>query len=264
MLWLLCFVQFCGERPEIQGHLRKLQAIFKRCLSDRDELIQESASRGLGLIYEKGNRELKDDLVRDLIGSFSSDRADTSMSGTITDDTQLFEEGFLPTGEGQSVSTYKDIMNLASEVGDSSLVYRFMNLASSDALWSSRAAFGKFGLSSVLSESSIDGYLSNNPKLYPKLFRYRFDPTTKVRISMNVIWNALVKDTNATVNAHFALIMEDLLTNILGKEWRTRQSCCSALADLVQGQELPKVRCRLLPLNLLLFAKSLVPDQSLP
>lgn len=193
-------------------------------------------------MYEKGSRDLKDDLVRDLVGSFSSDRADTSMSGTVTEDTQLFEPGSLPTGEGQSVSTYKDIMSLASEVGDSSLVYRFMNLASSDALWSSRAAFGRFGLSSVLSDSSVDGYLANNPKLYPKLFRYRFDPTPKVANAMDEIWKALVRDPTGTVDKHFSAIMDDLLANILGKEWRVRQACCKALADLVQGRELEKVR----------------------
>lgn len=242
MLWLLCFIQFCGDRDEIQSRLRKLQAIFKRCLSDRDELIQESASRGLGLIYERGSRTLKDDLVRDLVGSFSSDRTDASMAGTVTEDTQLFEPGSLPTGEGQSVSTYKDIMSLASEVGDSSLVYRFMNLASSDALWSSRAAFGRFGLSNVLSDSSVDGYLANNPKLYPKLYRYRFDPTPKVRIAMNDIWTALVKDPTTTVEKHFEAIIDDLLISILGREWRVRQASCAALSDLVQGRELQKVR----------------------
>src|SRR5438045_3687391 len=77
-------------------------------------------------------------------------------------------------------------MSLAAEVGDPSLVYRFMSLASSSAIWSSRAAFGRFGLQNVLSDSSVDGYLAENPKLYPKLFRYRFDPNLTVQKSMNV------------------------------------------------------------------------------
>ncbi len=190
VIWLLCLVQFCGSQKAVQDNLTRCQTAFKRCLSDRDELIQETASRGLGLVYEKGDRGLKDDLVRDLVSSFSSDRQ-SQLAGSVSADTQLFEPGALPTGDG-SVSTYKDIMNLASEVGDSSLVYRFMSMASSNAIWSSRAAFGRFGLSSVLSDSSVDGYLANNPKLYPKLFRYRFDPNGGVQKSMNEIWNALV------------------------------------------------------------------------
>jgi len=112
VIWLLCFIQFCSDRPEIQDRLRKFQAAFKRCLSDRDDLVQEAASRGLGLVYEKGDREIQDDLVRDLVGSFSTDRA--NIAGTVSEDTQLFEAGALPTGEGQSVTTYK--VNLARSV----------------------------------------------------------------------------------------------------------------------------------------------------
>ena len=238
VMWLLCLVQFCGEEPQIQNQLPKCQVAFKRCLSDRDELVQETASRGLGLVYEKGDRRLKDDLVRDLVSSFSSDRQ-SQLAGNVSADTQLFEPGALPTGDG-SVSTYKDIMSLASEVGDSSLVYKFMSMASSNAIWSSRAAFGRFGLSSVLSDSSVDGYLSHNPKLYPKLFRYKFDPNSGVQRAMNDIWNALVKDSTATIDKYFDDIMEDLLSSILGKEWRVRQASCAAIADLVSGRSLEK------------------------
>ncbi|KAK5110807.1 hypothetical protein LTR62_005518 [Meristemomyces frigidus] len=239
VIWLLCLVQFSGHQSEVQERLGKCQIAFKRCLGDRDELVQESASRGLGLIYEKGDRRLKDDLVRDLVSSFSSDRS-SQLAGNVSADTQLFEPGALPTGEGSSVSTYKDIMSLASEVGDSSLVYKFMSMASSNAIWSSRAAFGRFGLSNVLSDSSVDGYLATNPKLYPKLFRYRFDPNSGVQRSMNDIWTALVKDSTATIDQHFDAIMDDLLVSILGKEWRTRQACCAAIADLVQGRSLDR------------------------
>jgi proteasome component ECM29 len=234
VIWLLCLVQFCGHLKEVREQLRACQAAFKHCLSDRDELVQEASSRGLGLVYEKGDRDLKDDLVRDLVGSFSDNKA--QLAGNVTDETQLFEPGALPTGDG-SVTTYKDILSLASEVGDASLVYRFMSLAANNAIWSSRAAFGRFGLSSVFSDSSVDGYLAENPKMYPKLYRYRFDPNPNVQRSMNDIWNALVKDSSATIEKHFDAIMDDLLENILTKEWRVRQASCAAIADLVQGRQ---------------------------
>lgn len=172
VIWLLCLLQYCGHNPEMQGYLGQCQLAFKSCLSDRDEVVQEAASRGLGLVYEKGDRELKDDLVRDLVGSFSDNKS--KMAGTVSEDTQLFEPGALPTGDGKSITTYKDIMSLAAEVGDSSLVYRFMSMASNNSIWSSRAAFGRFGLSNIFSDSSVDGYLAQNPKLYPKLYRYRY------------------------------------------------------------------------------------------
>jgi proteasome component ECM29 len=171
VIWLLCLLQYCGHKAEFQSYLGQCQVAFKSCLSDRDEVVQEAASRGLGLVYEKGDRQLKDDLVRDLVGSFSDNKS--KITGNVTEDTQLFEPGALPTGDG-SITTYKDILNLATDVGDSSLVYRFMSMASHNSIWSSRAAFGRFGLSNIFSDSSVDGYLAENPKLYPKLYRYRY------------------------------------------------------------------------------------------
>ena len=140
-------------------------------------LVQEAAANGLCLVYGMANRDLKDDLVRDLIASFSENKS--SLAGTVSEDTQLFDEGDLPTKDGSELSTYGDILNLASEVGDPSLVYRFMSMASNSAIWSSRAAFGKFGLSQILSDSSADGYLAQNPKLFPALYRYMFDPNSQ-------------------------------------------------------------------------------------
>ncbi|KAL9603353.1 MAG: hypothetical protein Q9219_001215 [cf. Caloplaca sp. 3 TL-2023] len=236
-IWLLCLVQFCGHLPEIQERLRDCQVAFKGFMMDRDSLNQETASRGLSLVYEKGDRQLKDDLIRDLVGSFTGSTVD--MSGTVSGETQLFEPGALPTGDG-SITTYKDIMSLAAEVGNPSLVYKFMSLAANNAIWSSRAAFGRFGLSNIFSDSSVDGYLAQNPKLYPALFRYRFDPNTNVRNSMNDIWTALVREPTKTIDQHFDTIMRDLLKNILGKEWRTRQACCAAIADLVQSRPAAK------------------------
>ncbi|KAL9098599.1 MAG: hypothetical protein Q9163_005773 [Psora crenata] len=233
VIWLLCLVQYCGHHAEAQSRLRGFQVAFRGFLADRDSLNQESASRGLTMVYSKGDSSLKDDLVRDLIGSFTG--KSSGLAGTVSGDTELFDARALPTGDG-SITTYKDILSLASEVGDSSLVYRFMSLASHNAIWSSRAAFGRFGLSNILRDASTDGYLAQNPKLYPALFRYRFDPNSNVRAAMNDIWAALVKDSTAVINAHFDSIIKDLLKSILGKEWRTRQASCAAIADLIQGR----------------------------
>jgi proteasome component ECM29 len=240
VIWLLCLVQFCGHLPEVQGQLRTCQAAFGNSLSERDDLVQEAASRGLGLVYEKGDRGLRDDLVRDLMKSFSSDKSNLG-GGNVDEETTLFDPGALRTGDGDnSITTYKDILSLASEIGNPGLVYQFMSLAANNAVWSNRAAFANSGLKSILSDSSVGGYLSENPKLYTKLFRYRFDPNTNVQRSMSDIWNSLVKDSSATIEKYFDPIMNDLLANILTKEWRVRQACCEAISDLVQGRQLTK------------------------
>ncbi|KAK0730989.1 proteasome stabiliser-domain-containing protein [Lasiosphaeris hirsuta] len=229
-IWLFCVIQHCSHLEEIQSRLRECQAAFMRLLSARDELVQETASRGLALAYEKGDPELKDELVRDLVASFTGSGPQLK----VDDETELFEAGALPTGEGKSITSYKDIVSLANEVGDQSLVYKLMSMATNAATWSTRSAFGRFGLSNILSESEID------PKLYPKLYRYRFDPNKNVQKSMNDIWKALVKDSSAVLETHFDAIMTDLLKSILGKEWRVREASCAALSDLVSGRPFAK------------------------
>ena len=228
-IWLFSLIQHGSHLPEVQSQLRACQVAFMRLLSARDELVQETASRGLALVYEKGDPSLKGDLVKDLVSSFTG----AGPKLEVDEETELFEAGALPTGEGnKSVTSYKDIVNLANEVGDQTLIYKFMSLAANAATWSTRSAFGRFGLSSILSdsESTVD------PKLYPKLFRYRFDPNPNVQRSMNDIWKALVKDSSATIEAHFDAIMQDLLKSVLGKEWRVREASAAAIADLVQGR----------------------------
>ncbi|KAJ5347733.1 uncharacterized protein N7506_000986 [Penicillium brevicompactum] len=235
-IWLLSLVKNCGHMQEMQERLRKCQATFSSLLGNRDEVVQETGAHGLSLVYEIGDQSLKDDLVRDLVDSFTATGPNLG-GGKVEADTQLFEPGALPTGEGNSVNTYKDIMNLAAEAGDPTLVYRFMSLASNNAIWTNRAAFGRFGISSIFSDSSVDGYLAKNPKIYPKLFRYRFDPNPNVQRSMNTIWQALVKDPTVVIDTHFDEIMQDLLRSILaGREWRVRQASCAAVADLIQGR----------------------------
>ncbi|KAF2969270.1 hypothetical protein GQX73_g4301 [Xylaria multiplex] len=226
-IWLFCVIQYCSSLPDIQSRLRDCQVAFMRLLTARDELVQETASRGLALVYEKGDASLKGDLVKDLVGSFTGTKTQLKVDG----DTELFDAGALPTGEGKSITSYKDIINLANEVGDQSLIYKFMALATNAATWTARSAFGRFGLSTILSDADLD------PKIYPKLYRYRFDPNHNVRRSMDDIWKAIVKDQTITIDAHFDAIMTDLLKSILdGREWRVREASCAAIADLISGQ----------------------------
>ncbi|KAK0748387.1 proteasome stabiliser-domain-containing protein [Apiosordaria backusii] len=229
-IWLFCLIQRCSHLEEVQSRLRLCQVAFMRLLSARDELVQETASRGLALVYEKGDAGLKSDLTKDLVASFTGSGPQIK----VEEETELFEAGALPTGDGKSITSYKDIVSLANEVGDPSLVYKFMSLATNAATWSTRSAFGRFGLSNILSNSEVD------PKLYPKLYRYRFDPNTNVQRSMNDIWKALVQDPNVVLETQFDNIMTDLLKSILGREWRVREASCSAIAELISGRPFPK------------------------
>lgn len=247
-IWLLSIVQYLGHLPLIKTYAGDIHVAFMRFLADRTELVQESASRGLSIIYEHGDNELKETLVKGLFKSFTDSKASSSLgAGTVDLETQLFEEDVLKTNDG-SVSTYKDVLNLAADVGDPSLVYKFMSLAKSNALWSTRRGMA-FGLGSILSKSSLDDMLAKNEKLnarlIPKLYRYRFDPNSQVSKSMNDIWIALVKDSLKTVRENFNIILDEVLKGMGSKEWRVRQASAAALNELLQTQSLEQYESRL-------------------
>lgn len=247
-IWLLSIVQYLGHMPLVQNRAAEIHVAFMRFLADRNELVQESASRGLSIVYELGDNDLKETLVKGLLKSFTDSKASAALSaGTVDLDTELFDNNVLRTDDG-SVSTYKDVLNLAADVGDPSLVYKFMSLAKSNALWSTRRGMA-FGLGSILSKSSLDEMLAKNEtlnaRLIPKLYRYRFDPNTQVSKSMNDIWSALVRDTPKTVRSNFDIILAEILKGMGNKEWRVRQASAAALNELLQTQLLEQYESRL-------------------
>lgn len=236
-LWLLSLLQYCGHLPATKSRLEYIHVAFMRFLPEHDDLLQESASRGLSMVYEMGDASIKETLVRSLVTSFTADTKKAN-SGAVSEDTQLFEPGVLNTGDG-SVSTYKDILNLASDIGDPSLIYRFMSLAAHSSLWSSRKG-AAFGLGSILSKANLDELFENNQRmsktLIPKLYRYKFDSNPSVQRAMQGIWDALVKDKTAAINDNFDDILDELLKGMGEKEWRVRQASAAALSDLLQGK----------------------------
>lgn len=247
-IWLLSLVQYLSDEAEIKENASRIHVAFMRFLADRDELVQELASRGLSIIYELGDAELKETLVKGLFKSFTdSETTNNLTSGTVDLETQLFDPDVLKTHDG-SVSTYKDVLNLAQDVGDPGLVYKFMSLAKSNALWSSRRGMA-FGLGSIMAKSSLDDMLLSNKnlskRLIPKLYRYRFDPIFAVSKSMTDIWTALIKDGPKTIRDNFEIILNEILKNMGNKEWRVRQASAAALANLLQTQPLEQYESRL-------------------
>jgi proteasome component ECM29 len=56
---------------------------------DQTELLQETAARGLTMVYESGDKETKDDLIRSLASSFTGDKTRT-LTGNVSADTEPF------------------------------------------------------------------------------------------------------------------------------------------------------------------------------
>ena len=68
------------------------------------------------------------------------------------------------------------------------------------------------------------------------LYRYQFDPNTAIRVQMTNIWKVLVAEPVKTIDKYFPEIIKDLLANITTSQWRVREGCCGALADVLRGR----------------------------
>uniref|UniRef100_A0A8C3CD18 Ecm29 proteasome adaptor and scaffold n=1 Tax=Cairina moschata TaxID=8855 RepID=A0A8C3CD18_CAIMO len=188
-IWLLSMVKKLSTHKAIKSHLKDIQSAFVSILSDSDELSQDVASKGLGLIYELGSEQDQQELVTTLVDTLmTGKRAKHEMTG----ETVVFQGGLSKTPDGQGLSTYKELCSLASDLNQPDLVYKFMNLANHHAMWNSRkgAAFG-FNVIAAKAGEQLAPFL---PQLLPRLYRYQFDPNLGIRQAMTSIWNALVTD----------------------------------------------------------------------
>ncbi|KAG7272777.1 hypothetical protein CRUP_036837, partial [Coryphaenoides rupestris] len=231
-IWLLSLVKKLGNHKEIKSHLKEIQTAFISILSDPDELSQDVASKGLGLVYEMGGEADQQELVSTLV--------ETLMTGkrakhAVSDDTEVFQgEALGKAPDGQGLSTYKELCSLASDLNQPDLVYKFMNLANHHAMWNSRkgAAFG-FNIIATKAGEQLAPFL---PQLVPRLYRYQFDPNMAIRQAMTSIWDALVTD-KTLVDKYLKEILQDVISNLTNTTWRVRESSCLALSDLVRGRQ---------------------------
>ncbi|PSN33838.1 Proteasome-associated protein ECM29 [Blattella germanica] len=230
-IWLLALLKYCPNWEPVQQKLSAIQAYFMDLLSENNDIVQDVASKGLGLVYECGDAERRNGLVSELLETLTTGRRTVAM---VTDDTKLFEDdslGKAPTGG--NLSTYKELCSLASDLNKPDLVYKFMQLANHNTIWNSKkgAAFG-FSTIATLAGEQLSQHL---PKIIPRLYRYQFDPTPKIQNSMTRIWHALVPESQKTIDLYHKEILTDLITNLTAREWRVRMSCCLALVDFLQG-----------------------------
>ena len=55
---------------------------------------------------------------------------------------------------------------------------------------------------------------------------------------MASIWSALVPETTKTVDKYLAEILTELQREVTSSQWRVRESCCTAIMEVVRGRTL--------------------------
>lgn len=175
-LWLLAVVKACSSRDPVISKKRTIQMAFTHLLSEDNELVQDVASRGLGIIFSMSSESDQAELSNLLLEQLTD--GNKGKVRKVDEDSVIFEEGVLgkaPTGA--NLSTYKELCGLATDLNQPEIIYSFMQLANSNASWNSRlgAAFGLQSISGV-AKVKMQPYLS---KIVPRLFRCK-------RIYLNV------------------------------------------------------------------------------
>jgi len=96
------------------------------------------------------------------------------------------------------------------------------------------------GFSVIMSQARND-LLPHLPTLIPKLYRFQFDPNVKVNTAMKQVWKSLVANPKEAVDKYFDVIIVELINGLGDRMWRTRESSCSALADLLHGRKISQL-----------------------
>jgi len=234
-LWLLALVKHCMSQAAVQAKLLDIQGAFMGLLGDNNDLVQDAASKGIGIVYEACTEDQRDGMVNNLLDTLLGKKPQEVKK--VNEETKVFQEGELgknPTGG--NMSTYKELCSLATDMGQPDLVYKFMHLANYNATWNSRKG-AAFGFSTIASKAG-DQLEPHLPKIIPKLYRYQFDPTPRIQQSMSAIWSALVPESTKTVDRFLPAILAELQKELTSAQWRVRESCCVGLTDLLRGRTL--------------------------
>ncbi|TYI10267.1 hypothetical protein ES332_A09G131000v1 [Gossypium tomentosum] len=238
-VWLLSLTMYCGDHPTIQQMLPEIQEAFSFLLGEQNELTQELASQGMSIVYDLGDTSMKknlvDALVTTLTGSGKRKRAIK-----LVEDSEVFQEGTIGESlSGGKLSTYKELCNLANEMGQPDLIYKFMDLANYQASLNSKRG-AAFGFSKIAKQAG-DALQPHLRLLIPRLVRYQYDPDKNVQDAMAHIWKSLVADPKRTIDENLEYIFDDLLVQCGSRLWRSREAACLALADIIQGRKFDQV-----------------------
>ncbi|KAL0389274.1 UNVERIFIED_CONTAM: Proteasome adapter and scaffold protein ECM29 [Sesamum calycinum] len=238
-VWLLSLTIYCGHNASIQQLLPDIQEAFSHLVGEQNELTQELASQGLSIVYELGDDAMKKSLVNALVGTLTGS-GKRKRAVKLVEDSEVFREGaFGESPSGGKLGTYKELCNLANEMGQPDLIYKFMDLANYQASLNSKRG-AAFGFSKIAKHAgdALQPYLR---ALIPRLVRYQYDPDKNVQDAMTHIWKSLIADSKGAIDEHLDLIIDDLLIQSGSRLWRSREASCLALADILQGRKFGQV-----------------------
>jgi hypothetical protein len=134
----------------------------------------------------------------------------------------------------QKFKTYKDLVNVAEEIGHRELIYQFLEVHRHMAHYQNVKSAAN-GLNMILMQ---DTKLKEDlKKIAPKILLLSFDPNEEISQTMKQLWQSVVVDLDKEaefIDQRWPEIMKMALSNLnCTPEWRKREGACNALSELL-------------------------------
>ncbi|ETP30980.1 hypothetical protein F442_20117 [Phytophthora nicotianae P10297] len=265
--------------PAYSQSVLEVHEFFVTMLNDANEVSKESAVKGLAYLRLRAPTEdmgvqFSDSLFRRL----RCFRAFASTADAVDDDENAAntDRGNDPTATASSPSStvenaaYREVSNVAADVGDPELMYALLYLSTADPIWGSLASssrtslrFSKFSFvvtdkefrASIVAKAGsqwMSEDYSNKTKLVPWLYLLKFHSNSKVAAVMGNLWE-FAKGNSVTVSTakgektllrqNWTLLFQFALARLENaRNFKYREAACLALVDLLNGAEADDVR----------------------
>ncbi|CAI5730262.1 unnamed protein product [Peronospora destructor] len=258
---------------------------FVTMLNDTNGVAKESAVKGLAYLRlrsptDEMGTQFSESLFRRLrcfrAFASTSDAVDDDENGDISD--RAVDRPTAPAALSSSScfivenAAYREVSNVAADVGDPELMYALLYLSTNDPIWgslitsSTSAAMLRSGMFSFVmidkcfrasivekagSQWMTDDY-SKITKLVPWLFLLKFHSNSKVAVIMGNLWElakgdpvtvATARGEKTVLRPNWALFFQFALVRLeKARNFKYREAACFALIDLLNGAEADELR----------------------
>ncbi|CAH0519754.1 unnamed protein product [Peronospora belbahrii] len=258
---------------------------FVAMLNDTNGVAKESAVKGLAYLRlrsptDERGAKFSESLFRRL----RCFRAFASTSDAVDDDEndvgdRAANASAAPTAPPSSLSpstvenaAYREVSNIAADVGDPELMYALLYLSTNDPIWESlatiptSAAVLQSGMFSFVTTDKLfrasivakagsqwmaDDY-SKKTRLIPWLFLMKFHSNSKVAAVMGNLWDfakgnsavaATANGEKMLLRPNWVLLFQFVLARLeTSRNFKYREAACLALVDLLNGAEADNLR----------------------
>ena len=242
VIWLLSIIKYNSLNQSMVNNAVYIQdALIRRGLNDKSVMSQECAGKAMSLLYQSSSSITQKQLIQSIQHRFG---VGVKSDLLVVESNSLQSSEFDTTDSSSTdeYSTYRELTQIAYDMGNIALIYEFLDIASSHSLVLSHL-HDKHGNGNSQQQQHNDMFTSTTPKqlqtLIPRLYRYIHDGSDKIRHIMSIIWNTVVDQYNGSVsviNEYYRVIMNDLIQKINHKNIRVRYSCVTGISELLYGR----------------------------